>query len=117
LSCVSAFETSERIEERKISGRDWHKGLRRSCTALVFERTLAWLKTLKNRIFLENYYRPVDQETKIAAFVEAYNYRRYHESLNNLTPADVYFGRAPKILHEREGIKRLSNQNVACHTN
>ena len=32
--------------------------------------------------------------------------RRYHESLNNLTPADVYFGRGQTILLERERIKR-----------
>jgi hypothetical protein len=31
---------------------------------------------------------------------------RYHESLDNLTPADVYCGRAPAILKRREIIKR-----------
>jgi hypothetical protein len=39
-------------------------------------------------------------------FVEHYNHARYHESLNNLTPADVYLGRATKILNMREKIKR-----------
>jgi len=32
--------------------------------------------------------------------------RRYHESLNNLTPADVWLGRGQTILLERERIKR-----------
>ena len=65
-----------------------------------------WHQTLKNRILLENYYLPGDLEAQIARFVEHYNHRRYHESLQNLTPADVYFGRGQTILLERERIKR-----------
>jgi len=64
-----------------------------------------WHQTLKNRILLENYYLPGDLEAQIARFVEHYNHRRYHESLQNLTPADVYFGRGRTILLERERIK------------
>jgi hypothetical protein len=55
-------------------------------------------QTLKNRILLENYYLPGDLEAQIARFVEHYNHRRYHESLQNLTPTDVYFGRGQTIL-------------------
>ena len=65
-----------------------------------------WHQTLKNRILLENYYLPGDLEARIEAFVAHYNHQRYHESLNNLTPADVYFGRGQTILLEREKIKR-----------
>lgn len=65
-----------------------------------------WHQTLKNRILLENYYLPGDLRQKIDAFVEHYNHRRYHESLQNLTPADVYFGRGQAILKQRERIKR-----------
>ena len=65
-----------------------------------------WHQTLKNRILLENYYLPGDLRQKIDAFVEHYNHRRYHESLQNLTPADVYFGRDQTILKQRERIKR-----------
>ena len=57
-----------------------------------------WHQTLKNRILLENYFLPGDLEAQIAAFVDHYNHRRYHESLDNLTPADVYFGRGQTIL-------------------
>ena len=70
-----------------------------------------WHQTLKNRILLENYYLPGELKAKIGAFVEHYNHRRYHESLGNLTPADVYFGRGTKILRERERIKRFTIQN------
>ena len=65
-----------------------------------------WHQTLKNRILLENYYLPGDLEAQIGAFVDHYNQQRYHESLGNLTPADVYSGRGSTILRERERIKR-----------
>ena len=65
-----------------------------------------WHQTLKNRILLENYFLPGDLETQLAAFVDYYNNHRYHESIDNLTPADVYFGRGPTILAAREKIKR-----------
>jgi putative transposase len=64
-----------------------------------------WHQTLKNRILLENYYLPGDLEAQIGRFIEHYNHHRYHESLDNLTPADVYFGRGQAILQERHRIK------------
>jgi transposase InsO family protein len=65
-----------------------------------------WHQTMKNRVLLENYFLPGDLEAQIAAFVEHYNHQRYHESLNNVTPADAYFGRASAIIESRERIKR-----------
>ena len=70
-----------------------------------------WHQTLKNRILLEHYYLPGDLERQVAAFVAHYNHPRHHESLANLTPADVYFGRAETILLERERIKRQTIAN------
>jgi transposase InsO family protein len=65
-----------------------------------------WNQTLKNRILLENYYLPGDLEEKIGDFVAYYNHLRYHGSIGNLTPPDVYFGRGQTILLERKRIKR-----------
>lgn len=65
-----------------------------------------WHQTLKNRILLENYFFQEELEAQIAAFVEHDNHCRYHESLDNLIPADVDFGRGQAILLEREWIKR-----------
>ena len=70
-----------------------------------------WHQTLKNRVLLENYYLPGDLEGHIDAFVEHYNNRRYHESLGNLTPADVYFRRGTAIIKRREKIKKLTIRN------
>jgi len=65
-----------------------------------------WHQTLKNRILLENYFLPGDLKGQIEKFISHYNHHRYHESLQNLTPADVYFGRGQTILMERERIKQ-----------
>jgi transposase InsO family protein len=65
-----------------------------------------WHQTLKNRILLENYFLPGDLKGQIGKFIDHYNNHRYHESLQNLTPADVYFGRGQTILMERERIKQ-----------
>ena len=64
-----------------------------------------WHRSMKNIVKLQNYYSPWELEREIAAFVEDYNHQRYHESLNNLTPADVYFGREKEVLSKREQIK------------
>jgi RNA-directed DNA polymerase len=66
---------------------------------------------LNNRILLDNYYLPGDLERQVRAFVEHYNHVRYHESFDNLTPADVYFGRAEAILAERKRIKLATIAN------
>ena len=62
-------------------------------------------RTLKNLINLENYYLPWELEYKIGEFVQYYNYQRVHESLDNLTPADVYLGRAKEISTARNLVK------------
>src|ERR1700680_4030274 len=93
----------ERQDMRHTRGAPYHP-----MTQGKIER---WHQTLKNRILLENYYLPGDLEAQIDAFVAYYNHRRYHESVDNLTPADVYFGRGQTILAERERIKRKTIQN------
>jgi len=65
-----------------------------------------WHQMLKNRVLLENYFLPGDLEAQTDAFVGHYNHQRYHESLKNLTLADVYYGRGQIILLQRERIKR-----------
>ena len=64
-----------------------------------------WHQTLKSCVLLENYYLPGDLEATVGAFVERYNYHRYHESIANLTPADVYFGRDQTIIERRRKSK------------
>ncbi|MEP2725017.1 IS3 family transposase [Roseibium sp.] len=96
-----ASELAEYIEANKMShvrGAPFHPQ-----TQGKIER---WHQTLKNRVLLENYFLPGDLEQQIKAFVEHYNHQRYHESLDNVTPADAYFDRAAAIIKRRERIKR-----------
>jgi len=62
-------------------------------------------RSLKNILLLDNHYCPQDLTAEISKFVEYYNRQKYHESLDNVTPADVYHGRAAAILEQRERIK------------
>jgi putative transposase len=67
-------------------------------------------RTMKNVVKLEHYYFPWELEAALRDFVQHYNNERYHESLDNVTPADVYFGRRHAVLSERAKVKRLTMQ-------
>lgn len=61
---------------------------------------------MKNVVKLNHFYHPEELTQALNEFIENYNNNRYHESLNNLTPADVYFGRSDKILEQIAVIKQ-----------
>ena len=88
----------EKKEIKHIRGAPYHP-----MTQGKIER---YHRTMKNLINLQHYYMPWELEHEIEQFVEYYNNQRYHESLNNLTPADVYYGRSKEILSRRNKIKK-----------
>ena len=59
---------------------------------------------------LDHRHFPWQLEQAIRDFVAYYNDERYHESLDNVTPSDVYHGRHHEVLSERKTIKRLTMQ-------
>ena len=60
-------------------------GLRQPALALSAGST-----TFDNtRVKLQHYYFPEELKTALRDFVAYYNNERYHESLDNVTPADV----------------------------
>ena len=66
---------------------------------------------MQNQILLENYGLPGQLESAVGRLVQYYNHERYHQSLNNLTPADVYYGWGTNILRMRRKIKpRIMNE-------
>ena len=52
------------------------------------------------------FFSPSELEDQIRVFVNYYNHNRYHEGLENVTPADMYYGRDREILERRKQIKQ-----------
>ena len=63
---------------------------------------------MKNVIKLNHYFCLSELEKAIDEWVKYYNERRFHESLENLTPKDVYLGQWERIKKIREIIKKNS---------
>ena len=67
-------------------------------------------RTMKNVVKLDHYYLPQELKAAIGKFVSHYNNDRLHESLDNVTPADVYYGRKEEIITQRMITKRRTFQ-------
>ena len=72
-------------------------------------------RSMKNVVKLEHYYFPWELEKAIAEWVEHYNHERYHESLDNVTPANVYEGRRNDILDQRAVVKARTMTQRKIH--
>ncbi len=98
--CYISGELSDYLLENGMThtrGRPYHPQ-----TQGKIER---WHRSMKNQILLNNYYLPGELREQLQRFITYYNHERYHESLANLTPADVFYGRGQSILDQREVIK------------
>jgi len=62
-------------------------------------------RTMKEDINQIPYVMPGELKEAIRAFIEYYNYRRYHEGLGNVTPYDVYTGKSAEIIQKRKEVK------------
>ena len=105
-----ASDLSERLGEHDMKhtrGKPYHP--------MPQGKIKRWHLSLKSRILLGDYYLPGGLERAVAAFVDHYNHRHYHESLDNLTPADVCFGRGQNILEMRKEIKRRAIEQRRRH--
>ena len=99
--CYLSRDLKEYLEKRNmihIRGARYHPQ-----TQGKIER---YHRSLKNVVNLQHYYLPGELEQEIGNFVDHYNNNRYHESLDNLTPADVFIGRKRERLNLRDKIKR-----------
>ncbi len=72
-------------------------------------------QTLKRDLNQVPYEMPSDLEEALAAFVNYYNYRRYHKALGNVTPSDVLEGRKEGILQRRREVKAQTIDRQRLH--
>ena len=98
--CYVSGELSDYLEQQGMThtrGAPYHPQ-----TQGKIER---WRRSMKNQILLNHYYLPSELQEHLQRFIRYYNHERYHESLDNLTPADVFYGRDQDILEQRQQIK------------
>jgi putative transposase len=100
-ACYIASELKDYLSGKGI--RQVHGKINHPQTQGKIER---YHRSMKNVVKLDNYYCPEELNEALTTFVHYYNHYRYHESLDNVTPADVYFGRREQILARREKIKQ-----------
>lgn len=108
--CYVSKSLQEYLAEKEIShtrGKPYHP-----MTQGKIER---YHRTMKNVVKLQNYYGPWELEQEIERFVRWYNLERYHESLDNLTPADVYLGRDRQIQTARQLLKAQTMRRRRCY--
>lgn len=65
-----------------------HRG---RCFDNIFVERL-WRSLKWEEVYLKEYSSPKEASQNISEYFEFYNYQRLHQSLNDLTPAEVYFG-------------------------
>ena len=116
VKACSQFELSRKLKDLCIKIEHTRGAPLHPMTQGKIER---YHRSMKNVVKLQNYYFPWELEDEIKNFVEYYNNKRYHESLNNVTPADVYYGRDDEIISRREKIKLKTmklrkKQNLYC---
>ena len=67
-------------------------------------------RSMKNVIKLNHYFCPSELEKAIDRWVDYYNEKRFHESLDNLIPKDVYLGQGEKIKKIRNYKAKINQQ-------
>ena len=74
------------------------------------------MSSTKFYLELAYYFCPSELEKAIVQWVKYYNESRFHESLDNLTPRNVYLGQGEEIKRIRETIKQNSiNKRISEH--
>jgi len=74
-------------------------------------------KSLKEKVKLYIYDCPNELKKEIGIFISEYNKNRYHESLGNVSPDDVFYGRRDEIIKERKEKQRITLMRRKSYNN
>jgi putative transposase len=74
-------------------------------------------RSIKTEVKKYEWESPAALKKEIENFVTHYNSNRYHESLGNVTPDDVYFGRRPEIINKRKEVKVITMKKRKLQNN
>lgn len=76
------------LTENQIQISMDHRG---RCFDNIFTERL-WRSVKYEEVYLKEYSSPKDAKENLTEYFEFYNYQRLHQALNDLTPAEVYYG-------------------------
>lgn len=106
----SQFTSDEFINILKQNGvKISMDGKGRALDNIFIERY--WKSYKYESVFLHNYFNVFDAKLKTAQYVEFYNSRRFHSSLNYSTPDKIYFANLPKEIHTMEFKQPVKNMS------
>ncbi|MCF8059310.1 MAG: integrase core domain-containing protein [Bacteriovoracaceae bacterium] len=91
-----------------LEGQDMHHILASPYHPQTNGKIERYHKSLKSKVKLYVYSCPNELKSEVDKVINFYNQSRYHESLGNVTPDEVFYGRREKIIKEREEKRRLT---------
>lgn len=88
-----------------------HRG---RCFDNIFTERL-WRSVKYEEVYLKEYSSPRDAILSLREYFNFYNYERLHQSLEDLTPAEVYFGKLGQVMSGKGVTKKTHNlANFVC---
>lgn len=82
-----------------------HRG---RCFDNIFTERL-WRSVKWEEVYLKEYSSPRDAILNLREYFEFYNHERMHQRLEDLTPAEVYFGKLGQVMPGKEVAKKTHN--------
>ena len=97
----SHFTSPQYIDRLKAAGTQISMdGKGRAIDNILTERL--WRSVKYEEVYLNDYANPREARSGLSVYHHFYNYKRPHQSLDDATPAEIYFGRLLPIINNGE---------------